>query len=1307
MKLHLPKKLLTAVITALAAVLPATYGADVISISFGGTTMSSVTATDSTLGGIDKDGNWNIIPATNTNGTTVVNQSNQAAGVLKMENIFGSWGSSVGDTSTVTGVVQRDYIDIKNHDGGNVHTISLAHDYWIADVTYYLSGDAGGTWAPMEINGTQYIGGTNNTLDEGESAAWGTRGGVTTYDDSNSITVTGLIGSTIVGKNVYTSSAARATLGGMQVFDSADTVAYKTTLGAGETAATKAAWTQNGEKADYADIAAGKKYLGISAAEEGSTLILTGGESVDSIAAVANTVTIAADAAINVTSGILYAYEGASLVMNAGLTDGTALQALGQGSIVINSSNTLASLSGSADITIGGNTVVTGAYSGTGALAINQQGTLALHTGDAASAILKATGNGTIEIHEQTIIQGTALATNENADRTKTTFEGNIVVKGGTLIIGDNSNWNGKWGSDLSSLTSIDLDGGSMKLFGSNTDISVVNVKKNAQMNIWEASKVHDKGFAIEELNLEANLSSHATWDSYLSIGKLTGNGNLTFTKARGYEVSIGSIESCGVISNAATMIIGTDASSTINLSHNILNTGSLTINGQIAITGSESNFTLVKAGEIGGLSINGTDGYQTTTGSTFLLIDNSGSGSVTLNSLQATIGGKATTLSQTEEGDVTFIGGTSEDTIYRVNTADITFGGDNATANTGRATSAIVAADRTVTIAGGTDAATVVELLTSTSGEGNITLATNASLVAGDVTQAKGTLTLAEGVTLNLGNNDLNGQTTQEASLSSFNSIVLDGASIIFNSKKDTWNNVRVTSKGASLEVVDIANGADDKIVFAGTTTLDGNLAMINTWGEKIEFENVSGQGNLVIDDNDRTEHVHLTINGAEDFSGKVHIKQTFEKLTLNIAENAGVNVHYEAITGSELNLQSIASGNKVTLQGVAAYLTRDSVINANIELLNTSTKAGLEINDGYSDSTNTFNGKVLGSGNLVINKEGITNVTQKFTGDVSGWTGRLDIAGGTDNKIVFTGNATEINNSMIETRKDTDRTNDVKATVTFDHDKAATINAELKQSANSTFDLVVNNSSAEGATFKKAVTVSTTTLGAGTTASFEDNANLGNLTLGAGATVTATGSLTIGSLTLDLQAYTTDYTAHTLVSTTGELTFTGDLSGYQGVTVGNYTASITNTGSSLVLSFAALVTEPTSLSVTGIDGCADGLLTLTVDADLLNYDFTNNGAIIIPGIESSLMSEIRNLTTLPENGMVGIALMGNDGGTVVATEDGQIGFLGKDGESVYYGENTGAGWAYQANYIPEPATATLSLLALAGLAARRRRKN
>ena len=1273
MKLHLPKALLAAVITAIASVLPTTYGADIISINFkgdrGDISVSEAHA-NSTLGGTTANQWQNIACAAGT--YNITNQAGQTAATLVLGgDHIGEWHSNVGSNGTLIGEVQKGYIDVRNHSGENHYTIAVDHDYWITDTIFYMAGDSnesGKSFAPMEVNGTAYIGGTNVKATE-QNKKWsaGAASGCTEFTDANTIKVRTF--GDLTATNVWNDADSRATLAGMQIIDRTDEFAYKTTLGAGETTAADAVWNRNGTTTAYGDIAAGEKILLINADAAGSTLKLENGDSIQALAVQSNTATIISDGTISL--GNLHTYDAGHLILDCNATSE--------------------------------------AFSITSTCSVEVNGKLAIQNVEGGD-LIDISGSGTIELYN-----GANVAINGGTSD----FTGNFVLKGGLFNLGATGDKNDMAQIDLSKAT-IDMEGGSIRYSGGNSTLGTVNINTDSTISIYATNKGGNNlgTLSINTLNVQEGATGtfSSTWEISTHIGVLTGEGSLVINNgsAGNHDCqidSIASVEGLRSLTNKANLILGADADSTLNMAGTITNSKNLTINGTFSISDDLAGFTVAKEGTIGGLSENGTDGYQITTGSTYLLIDNQG-GAVTLNTMTANYGGDTITLTQDETTkDVTFVGGESMDSTYRVNTADIIIGGDNATSNTARATSAIVAAGRTVTIAGGTTYKTSDQLLTSITGDGNINLTTDVSLVAGDVTQAKGTLTIAEGVTLNLGNQDLNGTSTQEASLSSFGSIVLDGATIKVNSKKDTWKDVYVTSKGASLHVEDLANSTEDKLIFAGTTTLNADFSMSNTWGAKIVFEKITGTGNLVIDDDARNEAVQLNINGAKDFSGKVHVKQSFANLVLNVAEDAGVNVHYEGMSGSELNLQSISSGNKVTLQGISAHLTKNSVINANVELLNytapnNQTLAAFEINDGFSGGTNTFNGSISGEGDFTVNKDlNGGKMTFTFAGDTSKWSGKMEVTAG-EHDVQFTGTTT-IKNSEIKTRNSDGGTTPTM-NLSISHDSAAvTVNSLLVQEAG-TMNLTTN--AAQGVTFKKGVTVSSTTVAAGTTATFEVASTLGSLTLGNGASITATGDLTIGALTLDIQNYTTDFTqAHTLVSTTGTLNFTGDLTSYTSVQVGTYTATVTQSNNSLVLSFTSNATpEPNSFNVLGQAGYENGMLTLKVDADLANYDFTEDGAIVIPGISNDIMADIKKLTQGLEDSMVGITLMGADGKLVSADGNEQIGFLGNDGKSIYWGENVGTGsWQYNANYIPEPATATLSLLALAGLAARRRRRH
>jgi len=392
--------------------------------------------------------------------------------------------------------------------------------------------------------------------------------------------------------------------------------------------------------------------------------------------------------------------------------------------------------------------------------------------------------------------------------------------------------------------------------------------------------------------------------------------------------------------------------------------------------------------------------------------------------------------------------------------------------------------------------------------------------------------------------------------------------------------------------------------------------------------------------------------------------------------------------------------SGSTVSIKEYVGYFLNDKNgtknIDANLVLTNTNL-AAVEILDGYSGGVYNFNGSISGDGNFIVGKDlNGGKMTFNFKGDISGWTGKMEVTSGEHN-VKYTGVST-INNGTIQARRDAS----AKMNLSIENTSAAvTVNSTITNNDSCTVNLSVN--AAGGATFTNAVTVNSTSIAAGTTATFNGTSNLGSLTLGDGASVTGVGNLTIGELILDLQSYTSDFgQSHTLVSTTGTLNFTGDLSQFQNVTVGDYTANVEQNGNAITLSFSAPDAPDTSIitTVTGQGGFADGMLTLNVAADL-----TDATQVLISGISDSIMADILGLS-LPENGMVGITLAGADGATFTAEADQQIGFQGNDGVSYYFGEMVGSNWQYQVAYIPEPASATLGLAALMMLAARRRRK-
>lgn len=221
------------------------------------------------------------------------------------------------------------------------------------------------------------------------------------------------------------------------------------------------------------------------------------------------------------------------------------------------------------------------------------------------------------------------------------------------------------------------------------------------------------------------------------------------------------------------------------------------------------------------------------------------------------------------------------------------------------------------------------------------------------------------------------------------------------------------------------------------------------------------------------------------------------------------------------------------------------------------------------------------------------------------------------------------------------------------------------------------------------------------------------GTITFGNGTTLSVTESLTLDASAIKLaEGLTFDATdAIELISTNGTLSVSGVDSWTGGsYEIGgvSYVTGLTATDNVLKLTFTQeTVPGENSLTTTvsGVEGffsSEKNMLTLNIaEGDSL----ADVGSVTISGISDEIMKQILGLEGLPEGGMVGITLLDEAGNEFTGGVTGDLVFQGNTG--VYEGEvSVGSATQYNVAYIPEPATATLSLLALAGLAARRRRK-
>lgn len=339
MKLHLNKSLLAAVMLCFASV-PATTAAEtggVISVNFGTTAVP--TAATGELNGVAA-GDWKNITGGNAAAVNGVHRFNEGF-VVTVSTPQNPWGPGSVSTATLLEAIHASYLDLA---ANNQWTVTVASDYLVSNVVLYMAGD-GTKFSPVNVNGTNYVGGTNTTGD----AEWGNRGTSknSVADDENTVTVTGIVGGFIKTSNVpMNSTSKRGTLGGFQVIDTTADFLYTTALGDTAVNAADAAWTKGDTTASLADIAEEARYMGTTGT---GTITFADGTTLTALQAADGTTTVAG---ADLTIGTLFAKSGAKLDLAGTLAAGSSVTTGGLGTVKFSADQTVNTLNQGGDIII-------------------------------------------------------------------------------------------------------------------------------------------------------------------------------------------------------------------------------------------------------------------------------------------------------------------------------------------------------------------------------------------------------------------------------------------------------------------------------------------------------------------------------------------------------------------------------------------------------------------------------------------------------------------------------------------------------------------------------------------------------------------------------------------------------------------------------------------------------------------------------------------------------------------------------------------------------------------------------------------
>jgi len=621
-----------------------------------------------------------------------------------------------------------------------------------------------------------------------------------------------------------------------------------------------------------------------------------------------------------------------------------------------------------------------------------------------------------------------------------------------------------------------------------------------------------------------------------------------------------------------------------------------------------------------------------------------------------------------------------------------------------------------------------VVPLLLNTEGQGNVELNNNITVTLGDgsATKLTGSLIVNSGATLQLANDNFSGGSTGATSvdLSSLSSLTLNGGTVRYRgaatTDKTALKKMEVTAD-STFNLWDMDSTASAFTI--KSMVLSSKLNITSSWKYNLEIGALSGTGDLHLHPGSTAEgdKQTATINVTKDYTGKL-LLDGGSNMTVNLSveSDATAKIKGNNVDNFTTTLASVTLRNNSTLKAITQGASHAGGRSFTLNSVTVDGTAGIAI-DGEavgSENNNGYQG--------LVNIEELTNV------GVNAGTLTLSSHSNTSMRSVFNLNGGDFEGTIKIKQLHTG--DDRKAALNIRHATAASkavidLHAEYGSVA---LGIAVDGATVKGITGdsggiysgEQAGEVSGNFAGDGTdrtliidtgdnghystTATLGDHLNLTKKGAGsqtfAGSAPNAIAQVTVeaGSLAfanlaaLEVSDLTIRNGATLSVGSAAQVAAEGNTS-FSGVKVSN----------NAMLEGGATVSGGLDLTSTK---------TLTID-NIESNSITLNGALLLPSGERITLSGniLDTLAGLGKNdrltlftGVSSLELGGTSYNELAASEATDLSnYFTFDGlEQGNYQLGYADGVVSVQSLIPEPTTATLSLLALAGLAARRRRR-